>query len=155
MGGGTSGALQAGGRRFKSVSAHNWFEPSGHPDNDLTTYVWIEDENRKFNLLSIWSPDEDFAQESRDGLANLQLLEGIANIEKQQMLPAEWLAEMYPDDASRADYCDKHLLGEVPAQIVDFPKFFNERRTKLRERISRMLELSGPASDGGTAAPEE
>jgi hypothetical protein len=48
-----------------------WFEPSGHPDNDLTTYVWIEDENRKFNLLSIWSPDEEFAQESREGLVRL------------------------------------------------------------------------------------
>ena len=48
-----------------------WFEPSGHPDNDLTTYVWIEDENRKFNLLSIWSPDEEFAKESRDGLTRL------------------------------------------------------------------------------------
>ena len=48
-----------------------WFEPVGHPDNDLTTYVWIEDENRKFNLLSIWSPDEEFAQESREGLVRL------------------------------------------------------------------------------------
>ena len=48
-----------------------WFEPTGHPDNDLTTYVWIEDENRKFNLLTIWSPDQEFAQESREGLARL------------------------------------------------------------------------------------
>ena len=48
-----------------------WFEPVGHPDNDLTTYVWIEDENRKFNLLTIWSPDEEYAQESREGLIRL------------------------------------------------------------------------------------
>jgi hypothetical protein len=48
-----------------------WYEPSGHPDNDLTTYVWIEDENRKFNLLTIWSPDEEFAQQSREGLVRL------------------------------------------------------------------------------------
>ncbi len=48
-----------------------WFEPVGNPDNDLTTYVWIEDENRKFNLLSIWSPDEEFAQESQEGLVRL------------------------------------------------------------------------------------
>jgi|GEM_PF-2618486 len=48
-----------------------WFEPSGNPDNDLTTYVWIEDENRKFNLLTIWSPDEEFAQESQEGLLRL------------------------------------------------------------------------------------
>lgn len=48
-----------------------WYEPTGHPDNDLTTYVWIEDENRKFNLLTIWSPDEEFAQASREGLTRL------------------------------------------------------------------------------------
>ncbi|MFK7742226.1 MAG: hypothetical protein AB8H80_18070 [Planctomycetota bacterium] len=48
-----------------------WFEPVGHPDNDLTTYVWIEDENRKFNILSVWSPDQDYAQESREGLSRL------------------------------------------------------------------------------------
>jgi hypothetical protein len=52
-------------------SRDSWFEPAGHPDNDLTTYVWIEDENRKFNLLTIWSPDEEFAQESREGLVRL------------------------------------------------------------------------------------
>jgi hypothetical protein len=48
-----------------------WYEPVGHADNDLTTYVWVEDENRKFNLLAIWSPDEKFAEFSRDRLVRL------------------------------------------------------------------------------------
>lgn len=52
-------------------SRDSWFEPVGHPDNDLTTYVWIEDENRKFNLLSLWSPDEEFKQLSRERLIRL------------------------------------------------------------------------------------
>lgn len=52
-------------------SRDSWYEPVGHPDNDLTTYVWIEDENRKFNLLSLWSPDEEFATLSRERLARL------------------------------------------------------------------------------------
>jgi hypothetical protein len=94
----------------------------------------------------------ELCQESRDGLANLQLLEGTANIEKQQALPAAWLAEMYPDAQSRSDYCDKHLLGNVPLEIGDFPKFFEERKERLRERIGRLLERSGPASDGAAAA---
>ena len=42
-----------------------WFEPMGHPDGDITTYVWVEDENRKFNVLTLVSPDDEFAQESR------------------------------------------------------------------------------------------
>jgi hypothetical protein len=48
-----------------------WYEPVGHADDDLTTYVWVEDENRKFNILALWSPDEKFAQRSRDGLVRL------------------------------------------------------------------------------------
>ncbi len=52
-------------------SRDSWFEPVGNADNDLTTYVWVEDENRKFNLLALWSPDEKFAEFSRDRLVRL------------------------------------------------------------------------------------
>ena len=52
-----------------------WFEPVGHPDNDLTTYIWIEDENRKLNLLALWSPDEEFAQVSRERM--IRLIDGL------------------------------------------------------------------------------
>ncbi len=97
----------------------------------------------------------ELCQQLRDGLANLQLLEGTANIEKQQTLPAEWLLERYPDKASRGDYCDKHDLGEVPEQFADFPKFFEDRKQRLRECIGKLLERSGSASNGGTAAQEE
>ncbi|MBL9077813.1 MAG: general secretion pathway protein GspK [Planctomycetes bacterium] len=48
-----------------------WFQPVGNADDDLTTYVWVEDENRKFNLLALWSPDEKFADLSRDRLVRL------------------------------------------------------------------------------------
>ena len=48
-----------------------WCHPVGNADEDITTYVWVEDENRKFNLLSLWSQDEDFAEFSRDRLVRL------------------------------------------------------------------------------------
>lgn len=99
--------------------------------------------------------DVELCQKSRDRLPNLQLLEGSTNNEKQQTLPAQWLAEMFPDKASRDDYCDKHLLGELPAQIVDFPKFFEERRRRLRDRIGRLLGRSVPVSDVHSEAKEE
>jgi hypothetical protein len=56
-------------------SRDSWFEPAGHPDNDLTTYVWIEDENRKLNVLALWSPDEEFAKLSRDRM--IRLVDGL------------------------------------------------------------------------------
>lgn len=48
-----------------------WFHPIGHADEDITTYVWVEDENRKFNLLALWSLDQEFAEFSRDRLVRL------------------------------------------------------------------------------------
>jgi hypothetical protein len=33
--------------------------------------VWVEDENRKLNLLALWSPDEKFAEFSRDRFVRL------------------------------------------------------------------------------------
>lgn len=59
----------AGGGEGESNSDSSqdvWYEPTAYADDDLTTYVWVEDENRKFNILSLISPDQDFAQESRD-----------------------------------------------------------------------------------------
>lgn len=56
-------------------SRDSWFEPVAHAETDLTAYVWVEDENRKFNLLSLWSPDEEFAQKSRERL--VRLIDGL------------------------------------------------------------------------------
>ncbi len=74
--GGAAGGAEGGGEEEDpsatcDSSRDTWYEPVGHADNDLTTYVWVEDENRKLNLLSIWSPDEKFAEFSRDRLVRL------------------------------------------------------------------------------------
>jgi hypothetical protein len=52
-------------------SQDTWFEPTGYPDNDITTYAWIEPENSKFNVLALVSADEDFARISRDRFVRL------------------------------------------------------------------------------------
>lgn len=70
-GGGGEGEEQEDPSAQCDSSRDAWFEPIGHADNDLTTYVWVEDENRKLNLLAIWSPDEKFAEFSRDRLVRL------------------------------------------------------------------------------------
>ncbi len=66
---GGAGAAPGGGEGNDASSADSsqdaWFKSQGYADNDLTTYVWIEDENRKFNILSLVSPDEEFARESK------------------------------------------------------------------------------------------
>ena len=95
----------------------------------------------------------ELCQSLRDGLANLQLLDGNANVEKQAALPAAWLRAMYPDDGKRAEYCDKHLLGQVPEDIADFPQFFDKRRERLLERVRSLLARNG--SEQPSSAPSE
>jgi hypothetical protein len=48
-----------------------WFQPVGRPEGDVTTYVWVEDENRKLNVLGLWSPDEKFAELTRARMVRL------------------------------------------------------------------------------------
>jgi hypothetical protein len=107
---------------------------------------------RKGQLRKVGLTEEnvELCQGLRDGLANLQLLDGTANIEKQQTLPAEWLVAMYPDENSRANYIDNHLLGTVPAQFIEFPNFFENRKMLLRERISDLLARNGTQTDPST-----
>ncbi len=91
-------------------------------------------------------------QEMRDRLANLQLLDGAANVEKQQTLPAEWLRRMFPDPASRSSYSGNHFLGHVPEEIGEFAAFYQTRREQLRGKIARLLRRSTPGVD--TTAPQ-
>ena len=82
-------------------------------------------------------------RERKDGLANLQLLPGELNTEKNATMPAEWLSKTYSDDASRQDYEERHLLGYVPESITEFVAFHDARRDRLKERIKEVLGYSG------------
>ena len=77
--------------------------------------------------------------EKKDGLANLQLLDGAVNNEKRVNLPAQWLSETYMDPVTRKEYQVRHMLGQVPDSIADFEKFYNARRDRLKVRIGELL----------------
>jgi hypothetical protein len=77
-----------------------------------------------------------------DRLANLQLLSGQLNVEKSARLPQEWLAEAHRDGDSLRNYLDQHALGDVPASILEFPRFYRERRSRLLERMYTTLGIA-------------
>ncbi len=81
----------------------------------------------------------DHFKNCKDGLANLQLLQGAENIEKRAKMPAEWLSEMYPDIAFRRDYEERHILRDVPDSIIEFDAFYDARRSRLKEKIRQLL----------------
>ena len=74
-----------------------------------------------------------------DRLANLQLLDRSINQEKRATLPADWLDVHCPDDQARQNYCDRHLLGDVPREMTEFTDFYSIRRQQLRERIAVLV----------------
>lgn len=90
----------------------------------------------KFKDLSDDAIDE--LAELADMLPNLQLLDEHSNVEKQDKLPAEWLATL--DQHMRSEYKRLHLLGDVPEGMSGFRRFHGERRERLAKRIRELVE---------------
>ena len=99
--------------------------------------------DRKLKNAGVAEDEIGCFRERKDGLANLQLLPGPANLEKSAIMPAEWLSQTYVDDISRGASEDLHLLGEVPDSISEFVTFYDARRERLKERIKKLLGYSG------------
>ena len=85
-------------------------------------------------------PDEQHERykDMRDRLPNLQLLKGKKNVQKQAVLPSEWLNRQYPGDARQA-YEERHLLGDVAEGLDEFDAFYEARRNRLEEKIRQLL----------------
>jgi hypothetical protein len=78
-------------------------------------------------------------------LPNLQLLEGAINNEKRAMMPVEWLAKLQTDLAAQRHYREKHLLGDLPADLLGFEAFYEARRERLRVKLTELLGATQPA----------
>lgn len=74
-----------------------------------------------------------------DRLPNLQLLAGLANIEKQAMLPHGWLPTAYADEDKRQTYIRENDLDDLPETISDFMTFYERRKDLLRSRLLKAL----------------
>lgn len=98
---------------------------------------------RRKNLLKRGIPedkvDEFFV--NVDYLANLQLLEGLPNIEKSNKDFKEWLFETYPSPQTRKEYMDKNYIPDVDLSIENFEEFFSERTKLMTKRFSELLRL--------------
>jgi hypothetical protein len=74
-----------------------------------------------------------------DRLANLQLLNGVLNIEKSATLPHGWLESAFPEDDRRIAFIERHCLGRVPVSFLGFPDFYEARRRVLLQRLRTLL----------------
>ena len=87
----------------------------------------------------------DHFLERKNGLANLQLLDGPSNLEKGQKMPDVWLSEKHPNEGARHAERERRLLGEVPSSIADFDRFYDDRRARLKARIEQLLGVTESA----------
>lgn len=102
----------------------------------------------KLRALGLGDEEIEEWQEQRDGIANLQLLDGHANLEKQAALPGPWMRQMFQDESRRRGYREQHLLGEVPDDLEGFSPFYAARRERLRQRLLELLRRPASAVDG-------
>ncbi|MFC6023847.1 DUF262 domain-containing protein [Plantactinospora solaniradicis] len=89
--------------------------------------------------------DDDLVDDYRaavDLLPNLQLLGGVPNAEKHAKMPAEWLAQAFATDAERQTYLNENDLRDLSLDLKDFLAFFEERKQRMRKRLSSVLGVA-------------
>ena len=89
-------------------------------------------------------------RERKNGLPNLQLLEGHVNMEKQDLVPGNWLELMYSTEVERSSYRQRHLLPDQMSSWSDFGEFYEDRRSMLRQRLAQILGVEvavGPVEE--------
>lgn len=80
-------------------------------------------------------------KERYDSLPNLQLLNGQANVEKQDDLPLEWLRTI-PEGQMQNYLVDNDLAG-LDLNFDNFVEVFETRRARMLERLKVVLGLHG------------
>ena len=74
-------------------------------------------------------------------LPNLQLLPGPVNSQKSDKLPKEWARQRYTEEDTLKRYLDLHYMLDLPENITEFLKFYEERRTRIAESLRRLLGI--------------
>lgn len=95
---------------------------------------------QKLKKLKVPEPLWDELADKCNRLPNLQLLEGSINNEKRQKMPHEWFALMKPDSITRHQYLSTLEILDLPSDLVDFKKFYEERKAALKARIAIALK---------------
>lgn len=128
---------------FPFVDLRNHF----HVDHIVPSAQFTD---KGFREAEIPEADALILRDKKDRLPNLQLLEGSANREKNSKMPVAWLSENISHPDSRRDYEERHLVRELPESIAECDRFYDDRRTLLKEKITRLLGRESPRGEFGS-----
>ena len=103
---------------------------------------------KRLEAAGIPSEDVEAYTETVNLLPNLQLLAGTANIEKQDVLPADWVSsdKVFPTDEKRQGYLKDNDLDGLPLDLADYLTFYELRKARVRERLTTALGASSMTS---------
>jgi uncharacterized protein with ParB-like and HNH nuclease domain len=86
-------------------------------------------EDRKIGLFS----------DNFNKIGNLQLLEGLPNIEKGSTEFQVWIEQKYPLDQQQNDYKERHMIPDVDFDMVNFDIFMSKREEIMLKRLKELL----------------
>lgn len=80
-----------------------------------------------------------------NGIPNLQLLPGSVNVQKQDVLPSQWLLTLMPGDdeqsrSARESHKALHDMHVLPEDMLGFPDFYEARKSRMRDRLKELLQ---------------
>jgi|SRR5215213_417752 len=97
---------------------------------------------KRRDLLKKGVPEDqiEFYLDKVDGLANLQLLEGLINTEKQATDFQEWLDDEYSGPA-RTEFMQKHYIPDLVLSLRNFEEFTVRRKNLMKAKFESLLAL--------------
>lgn len=96
---------------------------------------------KKLKALGVAEDKIDTYIENVNYIGNLQLLDGISNIEKKDKPFEEWLAQNYKDADSLSDYKQRQLIPDVPPTFPNFLEFLEAREALIKEKLIHELKF--------------
>ncbi|MGG0334778.1 DUF262 domain-containing protein [Priestia aryabhattai] len=94
---------------------------------------------RNLSKTGVSQDNLEFYFEHVNSIANLQLLEGIPNIEKSDKDFEEWFNETFKDDSAKSDYLAKHYIPNVSLKFTNFKEFAEKRRELIYQKVKSIV----------------
>lgn len=93
----------------------------------------------KLRKLGLTDEQMSYCMENVDYIGNIQLLEGVPNMEKSDKEPKQWIEQTFPTAQEQADYKQKHYIPAVELSAGNFEQFLQQREELLADKLKQML----------------
>ena len=110
-----------------------------HVDHIFPRSMFTEKVLKRKNI-----PKEEWHRwiEHKDDLGNLQLLQGLINMNKSDSDFEAWIKESHPEPADSEIYKKEHLIPDVELSFENFPEFLNARTEIIKDKLKQILGVT-------------